>query len=146
MACFTIQPLERSRELAMRIYMRVHVTALWSPLPRFNLNPFYHPFYPDITHMRKDTRPSPAFAYCKRQKAGRGLGTRLEFIYCKPQGVLTSTNQGRYTASYKFQLGQLEGSEAMCSTSYVHYRIARLDIHSAVTQLDASAGPRLPIE
>ena len=28
--------------------------------------------------MRKDARPSPAFPYWKRQKAGRGLGTRLE--------------------------------------------------------------------
>ena len=28
-------------------------------------------------HMRKDTRLSTAFPYCKRRKAGRGLGTRL---------------------------------------------------------------------
>ena len=40
-------------------------------------NPFYHPFYPDVTYVRKDTRPSPALPYCKRRKAGRGLGTRL---------------------------------------------------------------------
>ena len=30
------------------------------------------------THVRKDTRLSTAFPYCKRQKAGRGLGTRLD--------------------------------------------------------------------
>ena len=30
-----------------------------------------------ITHVRKCTRPSPALPYCKRWKAGRGLGTRL---------------------------------------------------------------------
>ena len=29
--------------------------------PRTQINPFYHPFYPDITRMRKDTRPSPTF-------------------------------------------------------------------------------------
>ena len=40
-------------------------------------NPFYHPFYPDVTHVRKDTRPSPAFPYCKRRKAGWDLGMRL---------------------------------------------------------------------
>ena len=138
-----------ARALSGVSYAHIYACARYCAvvtLAQVQSKPFYHPFYPDITHMRKDTRPSPAFPYCKRHKTGPGLGTRLEFIYCKPQGVLTSTNQGRYTASYKFQLGQLEGSEAMCSTSYVHYRIARLDIHSAVTQLDASAGPRLPIE
>ena len=40
-------------------------------------NPFYHPIYLDVTHVRKDTRPSPAFPYCKRRKAGRGLEMRL---------------------------------------------------------------------
>ena len=40
-------------------------------------NPFYHPIYLDVTHVRKDTRPSPAFPHCKRRKAGRGLETRL---------------------------------------------------------------------
>ena len=29
-------------------------------------------------HVRKDTRLSTAFPYCKRRKAGRGLGTRLQ--------------------------------------------------------------------
>ena len=46
-------------------------------LAHAQLNPFYHPFYPDIPHVRKDTRPSPAFPYCKQRKAGWGLGTRL---------------------------------------------------------------------
>ena len=41
-----------------------------------------------------------------------GLKAPAELIYCKPQGVL-----GSHTPWYKFQLGQLEGSEAMCSTS-----------------------------
>ena len=33
-------------------------------------------FYPNITQVRSDTRPSPAFLYRKQQKAGWGLGTR----------------------------------------------------------------------
>ena len=32
----------------------------------------------DVTYVRKCTSPSPAFPYCKRRKAGRGLGTRLQ--------------------------------------------------------------------
>ena len=35
------------------------------------------PFYPDVTHVRKDTRPSPVSPYWKWRKAGRGLGMRL---------------------------------------------------------------------
>ena len=49
----------------------------WALCIHVQLSAFYHPFYPDVTHMRKDTRPSPAFLYCKRRKAGWGLGTRL---------------------------------------------------------------------
>ena len=30
-----------------------------------------------VTHVIKYSRPSTAFPYCKRRKAGRGLGTRL---------------------------------------------------------------------
>ena len=36
---------------------------------------------PDITHVRKCTRPSPAFPYCKRQNAGWGPGTTLQCTY-----------------------------------------------------------------
>ena len=39
---------------------------------------FYRPFYPDVTHVGENTRPSPAFPYCKLRKAGWGLGTRLD--------------------------------------------------------------------
>ena len=46
-------------------------------LAHVQLNPFYHPSYPDITHVRKDTRPSSAFTYCKQRKAECGLGKRL---------------------------------------------------------------------
>ena len=38
----------------------------WARCAHAQLNPFYHPFYPNVTHVRKDTRPSlPAFPYCK---------------------------------------------------------------------------------
>ena len=45
----------------MRIYARAgyHVVVTRAHL---QLNLFYHPFYPDVTHVRKDTRPSPAFS------------------------------------------------------------------------------------
>lgn len=41
--------------------------------PHAQLNPSYHPIYPD-------TRPFPTYLYmyCKWQKAGHGLGTRLQ--------------------------------------------------------------------
>ena len=39
--------------------------------------PYSKPFYQfstrDVTHVRKYTRPSSTFLYCKRRKAGRGL-------------------------------------------------------------------------
>ena len=47
-------------------------------LAHVQLKPFYRLSTRDVTHVRKCTRPSPAFPYCKRRKAGRGLGTRLE--------------------------------------------------------------------
>ena len=41
------------------------------------LSPLYPSLYPYVTHVINYPRPSPAFPYCKRRKAGRGLGTRL---------------------------------------------------------------------
>ena len=46
------------------------------------LSPLYPSLYPYVTHVINYPRPSPAFPYCKRQKAGRSLGTRL-VIYTK---------------------------------------------------------------
>ena len=37
------------------------VALVWAWCAHTQLNPFYHPFYPDVTHVRKDTRPSPTF-------------------------------------------------------------------------------------
>ena len=41
------------------------------------LSPLYPSLHPNVTHVVNYSRPSPAFLYCKRRKAGRGLGTRL---------------------------------------------------------------------
>ena len=41
------------------------------------LSPLYPSLYPYVTHVINYSRTSPAFPYWKRQKAGRGLGTRL---------------------------------------------------------------------
>ena len=60
----------------MHIYALVHYHAVVT-FAHVQSNPFYHPSYPDVTHVRKDTRPSSAFRYWKRRKAGRGLGKRL---------------------------------------------------------------------
>ena len=35
-------------------------SLFWAQCAHAQSNPFYHPFYPDVTHVRKDTRPSPA--------------------------------------------------------------------------------------
>ena len=41
------------------------------------LSPLYPSLCPYVTHVINYSRPSPAFPYWKRRKAGRGLGTRL---------------------------------------------------------------------
>jgi len=46
------------------------LSLFWPQCAHAQLNPFYHPFYPDVTQVRKDTRPP--------HKAGRGLGMKLE--------------------------------------------------------------------
>ena len=59
----------------------------WAQCTHAQLNPFYHPFYSDVTHVRKDTRPSPALLYWKRWKAGWGLGMRLWYSYSTVPGT-----------------------------------------------------------
>ena len=46
------------------------------------LSPLYPSLYPYVTHVINYSRPSPAFPYWKRRKAGRGLGTRLCLYDC----------------------------------------------------------------
>ena len=65
----------------------------WVQCTHAQLNPFYHPFYPDVTHMREDTRPSPTLPYWKRRKAGRGLGTRLGLTIKSAHGGVNTNHQ-----------------------------------------------------
>lgn len=60
--CMTFAPSSRAR------YVWYLVPGLffqfWDLCIHAQLNPFYPPFYPNSTHMRKDTRSSPIFPYC----------------------------------------------------------------------------------
>ena len=59
----------------------------------------------DVTHMRKCTRPSPAFPYCKQQKTVRGLGTML----MAAQATMPANAQIRLTvASHMLWRTQIE--------------------------------------
>ena len=54
----------------------------WAQCAHTQLNPFYHPFYPDVTHMRKDTRyPLPLYRTASDRKLDRaweqGYGVEL---------------------------------------------------------------------
>ena len=51
-------------------------------------------------HVRKDTRPSPALPYCKRRKAGRGLGTRLITHHTIPYHIISYHTIPYHTISY----------------------------------------------
>ena len=53
--------------------------AQWSPLYPFLYPSLYPSLYPYVTHVINYTRPSLSFPYCKRRKAGQGLGMRLGF-------------------------------------------------------------------
>ena len=44
----------------------------------------------DVTHVRKCTRPSPAFPYCKRRKAGRGPGNEATVSASQQLALITS--------------------------------------------------------
>ena len=60
---------------------KLSITQLWAWPHRRSayaqLSPLYLLSTLYVTHMIKYSRPSTAFLYCKRRKAGRGLGTRL---------------------------------------------------------------------
>ena len=80
-----IQPTTRSmHELppASKICVVSHLAFFFtvlSPVCPRTIKPFL-PLFLSWRHMRKDTRPSPGFSYCKRWKAGLGLGIRLDVI------------------------------------------------------------------
>ena len=54
--------------------------------------------YPDVTHMSKHTRPSPACLYFKRWKARRCLGTRLSY---KSKTTLAENHRFLYSTGTK---------------------------------------------
>ena len=53
----------------------------------------------DVTHVRKCTRPSPTFPYCKRQKAGQGPGNEARGGALHVQRGCTSCREGVYFTS-----------------------------------------------
>ena len=57
------------------------------------LSPLYPSLYPYVTHVINYSRPSPAFPYWKRRKAGQGLGTRL------PELLNRTKNSNTYFAA-----------------------------------------------
>ena len=59
-----------------------HYTLPFHGTQRGLINSFNHPFYHDVTHVRKDTRLSPAFLYCKWWKAMLGPGNKAKIIIC----------------------------------------------------------------
>ena len=63
----------------MRIYAWARYHAVVT-LAHVQSNPFYRPFYHDVTHVRKIPGPLPLFRTASERKAGRGLGTRLGCI------------------------------------------------------------------
>ena len=69
----------------------------WALCDHTQLNLFYHPFHPNVTHMRKDTRASPSFLYWKERKAGRGLGTRLGEILVGRSGAVQLQSESSMT-------------------------------------------------
>ena len=49
-------------------------SLFWAQCAHAKSNPFYHPFNPDVTHVRKDTRPSPLFTVLKATESWAGPG------------------------------------------------------------------------
>ena len=81
-------------------------SLFWAQCTHTQLNPFYHPFYPDVTHVRKDTRPSPTSLYWKCWKAGWGLEARL--LQCIDNNTVS---QWYYMIPNKFEIS--------CSFCYI---------------------------
>ena len=81
--------------LARYMWLVTGSLALFAVLGPVCQSTFCHPFYPDVSHMREDSRPSPAFLYCKWWKAGCSLGTKLE--YCTVMHLPVGTFGGGYS-------------------------------------------------
>ena len=54
-------------------------SLFWAQCAHAQSNPFYHPFYPDVTHVRKDTRPSPCFTVLKAKESWAGPGNEASY-------------------------------------------------------------------
>ena len=68
---------------------------------------FFAYMYIHHAHVRKETRPSPAYLSCKRRKAGRGLGTRLSDplvmeMSCMSVEQFTGHKNRRYIYMYMY--------------------------------------------
>ena len=55
-------------------------SLFWAQCAHAQLNPFYHPFYPDITHVRKDTRLS-RFTILEATESWVGPGNEAQEPY-----------------------------------------------------------------
>ena len=65
----------------LSIIDQLHVWALQRSAYA-QLSPLYPSLYSYVTHVINYPMPSPTFSpYCKRWKAGWGLGTRLSYVY-----------------------------------------------------------------
>ena len=83
-------------------------------LAHVQLKPFYRLSTRDITHVRKCTRPSPAFPYCKRRKAGRGPGNEATQL---PYGFYTyppSRQQDPWQPAVNVLIRYLTRSHSRC--------------------------------
>ena len=94
-------------------------------LAHVQLEPFYRLSTRDVTHVRKCTRPSPAFPYYNRQKAGRSLGTRLPTYWLtsiKRQGWKNDTRcrDGAKTLWCHSYLVWLLNSNTTCSCNHLY--------------------------
>ena len=71
--CHSSRDIREDREFNQGKTVKTHSNNLIM-FAHVQLKSFYCLSIRDVTHVRKCTRPSPAFPYCKRQEAGQGPG------------------------------------------------------------------------
>ena len=79
--CRSSRDSREDREFYQAKTVKTHSNNL-VVLAHVQLKPFYRLSTHDVTHVRKCTRPSPAFPYCKRREAGWGPGNEANFVAC----------------------------------------------------------------
>ena len=72
--------LPKRTNTQLRVVLITDQLHAWAPR-RSTYAQLSSSLYPYVTHVIYYTRPSPAFPYCKRWKAGWGLGTRLVSLH-----------------------------------------------------------------